>query len=65
MIKIGVVGNNGYIGSYIYDTLLISGYDVIGLDYRYKSINISEISSLDIILYAGGVTTRSLCSNDM
>jgi nucleoside-diphosphate-sugar epimerase len=63
MIKIGVVGNNGYIGSYIYDTLLISGYDVIGLDYRYKSINISEISSLDIILYAGGVTTRSLCSN--
>ena len=63
MIKIGVVGNNGYIGSYIYDTLLNSGYDVIGIDYRYKSLSLYEISSLDVVIYAGGVTTRSLCSN--
>jgi nucleoside-diphosphate-sugar epimerase/2-polyprenyl-3-methyl-5-hydroxy-6-metoxy-1,4-benzoquinol methylase len=63
MTKIGIIGYNGYIGSYIYDTLIKDGYSVIGLDYRYKPINITEISYLDIIIYTGGVTTRSLCSN--
>jgi nucleoside-diphosphate-sugar epimerase/2-polyprenyl-3-methyl-5-hydroxy-6-metoxy-1,4-benzoquinol methylase len=61
MIKIGIVGHNGYIGSYIYDSLLNAGYDVIPLDYRYKPINISDISILNIIIYTGGITTRTLC----
>jgi nucleoside-diphosphate-sugar epimerase/2-polyprenyl-3-methyl-5-hydroxy-6-metoxy-1,4-benzoquinol methylase len=61
MSKIGLVGHNGYIGSYIYDTLLNTGYDITPLDYRYKPIDISDISMLNIIIYTGGVTTRSLC----
>jgi len=62
MVKIGLVGHNGYIGSYIYDTLLNAGYDVTSLDYRCKDIDTVAVSAMDIVLYTGGISTRSLCS---
>jgi nucleoside-diphosphate-sugar epimerase len=62
MYSIGIVGNNGYIGSYIYDTLLKDSYNVIALDYRYKDIDTDILSKLDVIIYTGGISTRILCS---
>jgi nucleoside-diphosphate-sugar epimerase len=63
MYTIGVIGENGYIGSYIYDNLIKNNFCVKSLDYRHKNINASEFEELDIIIYTGGITTRNLCDN--
>lgn len=62
MPRCGIIGQNGYIGSYVYDALISSGYDVTPLDFRYKPIDTNILNKFDIILYTGGVTTRSLCN---
>jgi len=62
MNKVGIVGENGYIGSYIYDALINSGYNVVPLDYRYKEIDTAVLSAFNVIIYTGGISTRSLCS---
>ena len=62
MPRCGFVGQNGYIGSYLYDTLVKSGYDVTPLDFRYQPLDPDVLGKLDIIVYTGGVTTRTLCN---
>jgi UDP-glucose 4-epimerase len=62
MVCIGIVGHNGYIGSYIFDTLLVNGYNVIPIDYRCAGVNIEELSKLDVVIYTGGVSTKDLCT---
>ena len=60
-LNFGVVGVNGYIGSYLYNNLIQNGYSVVSIDNRYKEVDLDVISKLDIIIYTGGVTSRGLC----
>ena len=61
--NIGLIGSNGYIGSFLHDNLLKEGHKVVQLDYRCIPIDVYALRQFEIVIYTGGVTTRTLCGN--
>jgi len=70
-MKVGIIGSEGYIGSYLKEQLLSLNYQIYTCDIKSSSyINHFQekgryfnTTNLDVVIYLGGLTGRLACEN--
>lgn len=60
-MKVGIFGSNGYIGSFLMDQFRKKGYTVFGLDYRNRLLDIQQLQTMNVVIFLGGISKRSMC----